>query len=423
MNLLLRNEQGSISILWALTLPVMVGFLGLSLDTSLWYLHQRNMQTAADATALATGYHVSGSATSNSLRPIAESEADRNDYGPSGGVTVTTNRPPASGAYTADTSAVEVILTRPESRMFSMLFLNSDPNIDARAVAKNQPSGRACILALDPSADDALRFQGNTTVNLNGCIAAANSNSGSAVNLNGEAISLVGNVTLTAQNLYTAGTYSVGGSSTLNTVDTPVTNANPIPDPYAGLANPSVSGCGGGNSLTINNTQTLSPGVFCNGLRLNANADVTLNPGTYYIDRGTFKVNGGAKLRGSNVTIVLTSSTGSSYADVDINGGADVQLDASTSGTYAGVLFYQDRRASSSGSNKFNGNSTTKFNGAIYIPNQSVDFNGGNVSATNTCTQVIARLVLFSGNSNMSNNCTGANESDILVPGLVRLVE
>ena len=422
-NRLIHDQTGSITLLLAITLPVMIGFIGLAADTSTWYLHQRNMQTAADATAIATGYRISSTSTGSSLQSRAASEAARNGFGSAQGVTVTTNLPPLTGGYTSDTQALEVILTKPESRFFSGVFLSNDPNIHARAVVRNQPVGNACILALDPTANDALRFQGNTTVNLNGCVAAANSNSGSAVNVTGDAASLVGNVTLNAQNLYTAGTYSVSGSSVLNTVDTPVTNGIPIADPYSGLANPTFSGCAGGNSLTINNTVTLSPTTFCNGLRLNSNADVTLNPGTYYIDRGNFKVNGGAKLRGTNVTIVLTSSTASSYATVDMNGGADVQLSASSSGQYAGLLFYQDRRADPSGSNKFNGNSSTQFDGAVYIPNQSVDFNGGNVSATNVCTQVIARLILFSGNSNMSNNCTGVNQSDVQIPGNVKLVE
>lgn len=423
MHVFFRNQDGGISILWAMTLPVIVGFMGLAVDTSVWFLHQRNLQTAADMTAIATGYKVAGNSSSATLQPIAEVEAGRNHYGPSDGVSVTAYLPPTSGTYAGNNMAVEVILTKPESRNFSMLFLKTDPNIDARAVALRQAAGKACVLALDPSASDALRFQGNTTVNLGGCVAAANSNSGSAVNVSGDAISLVGNVTLNAQSLYTVGDYRVSGSSTLNVTDAPTTNGSVIPDPYAALASPSFSGCGGGNSLSINNTRTLNPGVYCNGLRLNANANVTLNPGTYYIDQGTFRVNGGARLRGTNVTIVLTSSTGASYAQADINGGADVVLSASTSGTYAGILFYQDRRADSSGSNKFNGNGSTVFNGAIYIPSQSVDFNGGNSSASNTCTQIVARLVLFSGNSNMLNNCTGTNESDVVIPGSVKLVE
>ena len=44
--------------------------------------------------------------------------------------------------------------------------------------------------------------------------------------------------------------------------------------------------------------------------------------------------------------------------------------------------------------------------GAIYLPSQSVTFNGGNSTGGAICTQLIASLITFTGNSGFQNNCT-----------------
>ena len=87
------------------------------------------------------------------------------------------------------------------------------------------------------------------------------------------------------------------GISTTNGINTSV---SPASDPYANVALPAFAGCDH-NNMSVHNTVTLDPGVFCNGLQLNAGANVTLNPGVYYIDQGTFHVASGASVTGSGV--------------------------------------------------------------------------------------------------------------------------
>ena len=50
-----RLEAGQVLMTVALTLPVLVGFLGLAVDVGSLYFHKRNMQTASDAAALGGG--------------------------------------------------------------------------------------------------------------------------------------------------------------------------------------------------------------------------------------------------------------------------------------------------------------------------------------------------------------------------------
>jgi hypothetical protein len=170
-------------------------------------------------------------------------------------------------------------------------------------------------------------------------------------------------------------------------------------------------------------TQTLSPGCY-KGINIKGTA--TLSPGTYYIDGSSFSVGSQANLSGSGVTIVLTSSTAasdaSSIATLNMNGGATVQLTASTSGTYTGILFYQDRRALDSGANTINGNAGSKFQGAFYFPSQELDFSGTS-GMTTDCLQLVALRLTFTGNTSVSNQCPVGSGSSAFIGAQVRLVE
>jgi hypothetical protein len=206
--------------------------------------------------------------------------------------------------------------------------------------------------------------------------------------------------------LNVVGNYDVTGNGVLNSDTTPVTRSSAVADPYADLTVDTPSSCDQtGYKSKAQKTVTLDPGNYCSGFTVSAQSTVNLNSGTYYINGGDFKVNGGGTLTGSDVTIVLTGS-GSDYATMTINGGAVVSLSAPTSGEYAGVVVMQDRNAPSSGSNKLNGGSTTEFSGAVYFPSQPVEFTGGN-STGGGCTRLVALTIDIKGNADLQNQCDG----------------
>ena len=414
---LFADDAGVIMVLWAIVLPVMLGFMGLGIESGAWYLKKRDLHAAADAGAIAGGY-ATGTGLSN-ITQVATTEVNRNGFSAANGVSIQVNSPPAGGAYAGNSQSVEVLLSQSQARMFSALLMGADPSISVRSVSLQVSSGNACVLALDPSANSALNFSGNATVSLPTCIAASNSSSTSAVNA---AIDLNGSSTVVAEGIYTAGGYSVNGAASLTTTNAPITNGSTIPDPYANLTVPSYSGCNQNNyQKTGHSTVTLSPGVYCNGIRIQGGT-VNLQPGVYIIDRGDLVVNGTTTLNGTGVTIILTSSTGTGYGNVTINGGATINLSAPTSGAYAGVVFYQDRNAGTSGTNRFNGGANMNITGAIYFPQQLLDFTGGSSSSA-TCTQIVGRLITFTGNNNVTSNCPSSGIQNIAVPGSVKLVE
>jgi hypothetical protein len=157
---------------------------------------------------------------------------------------------------------------------------------------------------------------------------------------------------------------------------------------------------------------TINPGVYCGGISLNAGANVTLNPGIYYLDQGSLSVNGGATLTGIGVTLVFTSSSGHNYAGATINGGAHINLVAPTTGPTAGIVIFGDRNMTAGTTFKLNGGSSEVFGGAIYVPRGNVTFSGG-AASTNGCLQLIADTITFVGNANFAINCVGSGTKAI----------
>lgn len=402
-----RDRKGGVAVLTAVTLTTLMGFAGLGTEATLWYVAKRNMQGATDAAAYSAAIAESAGQASGAFTAAADAVAKQYGFtNGTGGVVVTVNNPPASGSYTGNASAIEVIVAQPQPLLFASLFMGSSPTVSARAVAapSSGSGGTAnCIIALDKGNVTDLTDSGSAQLNLNSCSLGIDSSSSSALNLSGSA-------TINAQSVSIVGNYTTSGSAKLNTTNGVTTGAAPVPDPYANLSIPTYSGCNSTNTtVTTSKSYSVSGSVyvFCGGLRISGSGNVTLNPGVYIINGGGLSVSGTATLSGSGVTIILTSSTGSSYGTVSISGGASVTLSAPTSGATSGIAFFQDRNAPSSGSNSFSGGSTQSITGVLYFPSQSVTFSGNSGNSAAKCTQLVGYQLTFSGSSTFNANCNG----------------
>ena len=198
-----------------------------------------------------------------------------------------------------------------------------------------------------------LKFSGNTDVSVTNCVIALNSSDSSAASVSGSAavetdcVAVVGEVSAT-------------DGLVLTQCEVPVTGSAPISDPYSDLVVPTYPYYCDQNNFKIAgnpNQQTIVyPGRYCGGMTLQA-GEIIMQSSVYIIDDGDFEIRAQAEVQGSGVTIVLLDSSGNSDPTVTINGGADIDLSAPTSGECSGILFFQDR-TSSGGPNTFNGNSS-----------------------------------------------------------------
>ena len=394
-----RDQSGTFVIITAIVMPVLIGTVGLGTEVALWLNKHRTLQSAADSSAVsaATAYFLDNTADVH-----IQADAVSASYGFTNGfygVTVTANRPPQSGSYTTQLGAVEVIVRQPQVRLFSALWFSDVQPISARAVAVSTNSGLGCVLSLHPTAAAATKTQGGAQVVLSGCSLYDNSADASG------ALTVGGSGQITALSVDVVG--GITGTSNITTTQGIHTAQPPASDPYASATIPPFSSSGCVNNFHTTGTTTISPGVYCNGFRLNAGANVTMSPGIYYMDRGSFAINGGATLTGNGVTIVFTSSTGNNYATAAINGGATLNLTAMTTGPTAGIALFGDRNMPNDLAFSFSGGSTQVINGAIYVPKGDVSFAGG--GNTNTgCMQLVARTITFTGSSNFALNCTGS---------------
>ena len=191
----------------------------------------------------------------------------------------------------------------------------------------------------------------------------------------------------------------------------PRDGAPTVADPYADvevIPNPLPSCLHSDYSTT--NPDTLSPGRYCDDLKINSGDVVTFNPGVYLITEGDFDVNAGAVLNGTDVTIIMTADDPGDTGSFRINGSATVNLTSPGpaghnywpySGDYAGILVYVDRNSDPNVNHFFNGGSNMLMQGAIYAPVDVINFGGG-ADITTGCLQVIGSQVHFSGTSNVT---------------------
>src|SRR5690348_10439124 len=140
-------EQGGVTAaVTAMSMAFILGVAGLGTEVGTWYVTKRSMQGAADAaaysSAVAGGQGQSWSADGTSVAA---------NFGYVNGVhsvSVQVNHPPTSGAYAGLASAYEVVISQPQTQLFSKLFMASPTTVKARAVASSTATAPPCITTL-----------------------------------------------------------------------------------------------------------------------------------------------------------------------------------------------------------------------------------------------------------------------------------
>lgn len=401
------DRTGAAAVFMAVTLPVFVGGLGMGAEVGYWYFGQRKVQNSADVAAYAGGVTLRAGDDETAIEEAAAAAAVKTGYDAARGV-MTAVSPPASGAYAGNPNAVEVQIQENLPRMFTALFADGDVEVAGRAVALVGAGQPTCVLALDETAAGAVTFTGSTGAILVGCNVHANSLSPTGAVVSGSA-------EVETPCLSSSGGVSVTDGLGLTECRVPYINADQAPDPYADLLEPSTGGpalpnsFGGGSGATYD----IGPGRYQG---MDIRRTVNMSPGVYVIDGGSLSINSTAHVNGSDVTFYLTNG-----ATLSMNGGADVQLSAPSTGTYAGVLMFMDPDDPYQ-DYTVNGNSGSHVNGALYAANGHIRMNGTSTFGGG-CTQIVARTIEFSGNAGIGVDCTGAGVRDIRSSRLVTLVE
>lgn len=420
------DRRGAIIIMFAVMLPIIVGFVGIGVEIAFWFTQDRDVQSIADMAAVGGAYDKRNGGNSASITTAATSEATRNGYSAASGYTINVEHPPTAAGYTANNDAVEVTITRTIQSLFAGTILGKGKTVtvNATAIAEVQSGGDACVLSLDTSGAG-VTVSGNGNVTFDGCQVASNSSDAGALTVSGSG-------DLITDCYSVVGSVSDNGGLATDAGCSGVTGGPAISDPYAGLTAPASGTCDSGG-YTHNSTSTVSiagsyanPYFICGTLWVKKGT-VALDPGIYVIDGGDLNVSSQGTLTGTGVTIILKNG-----GQINKINGGGVELTAPTSaaaGQYVGILIFQDPATTTdctgNNCNQINGNSTSFLEGVVYFPDQEIYMNGGNVS-TAQCLQVVAKRVSFSGNNDMlsdNTQCGAIGVDPIEIPGVVRLVQ
>ena len=203
-----------------------------------------------------------------------------------------------------------------------------------------------------------------------------------------------------------------------------------VPPPAAGDCDKTISDMDKNQDYPIDRTGEDLPGeVVC------ITGDVTVQGSlklaedvTYVLDGGDLTMNSSSSsISCTHCTIAMTDfdSSGADTGSIKLTGGT-VHITAPLTGTYTGMALYQDGRATDDGSkgqNHINGGSNGAITGVVYIPNQSVLYNGG-TGTTAACLQLVGKRVEFSGNSYMkvASKCPNTGIPPVVGGVRVRLV-
>jgi hypothetical protein len=381
---------------------------------------KRIQQTAADSAAIAGADDIRYNAGSG-ITGAAKGASGTNGFTDGvNNVTVTVNRGPSTGPHLGNQNYVEVFVAAVHPTYFMRIFGVNNETVTARAVATligENGTAPGCIFTLGlPGTGVGVTTNGTPTVQAPTCGIEDNGNfttAGKKINITAGSIGVVG----TDKNSG-GGTVTCSGS----TANCPVTGIPPTGDPLSFVA-PPCNPCTGGSALTISSNQTVSPGTY-SSISITGGI-VDFLPGTYIIT-GNFTVNGNAQICNSTNTN-CSGMPGSANAGVTfyitnggsltINGTSTSQLSAPNSGTYAGMLFYQDPNDTSLA--KLDGTGTSYFQGGLYFPHAELDFGGTSfTNATAAYTIIVADDLKFNGTATVQIN---SNYSAL--PGGVSIIE
>lgn len=404
-----KDTGGQSLMMFGLLAVPLCGAVGIGLDVAQWTVWKRQLHSAADAAALAGATaNAEGKNVDNAVKRSLALNNLRSF------TTKAIENAPSTGAYKDDATAVRVVLETTEKLSFSGMFLKTTPTLTAEATAIAANEVANCVITLDTSGTG-LTISGSATVDMD-CGLSSNSDA-----------DVTSSDPVSAGAISAVGTVNTGGGLSADTKIN--TGIEAVADPMASKV-PDLSTatpCTSSAWPLVKSNWTATPGCY-NGIQIQSGI-TTLPAGTYYIGEKGISIASGATLKGTGVTLVFTNFSSpfnsTKVGTFSAAGGATIQLSAPTSGTWEGILMYQDSRTAekSTMSMTVTGNTLSAYEGTIYAPSNEVKFTG-NSSMSTPCMQIVAKYASFEGNTSVSNTCpAGSGASSFGGSVLLRLVE
>jgi Flp pilus assembly protein TadG len=369
------DRSGAIIVKFALFSPILFAAVAAAVDYSSLEARRTEFQAAADSAALASVRELSlANHDASGVQSVAQSVVMAKLRRPGAAV--------VAARQTSDTS-VQVVVSERITNAMGRILNHPQTDVRARAVARISAT-KICMVALEPQKPNALWLNNNSRLTAQACSVFSDS-------INKSGIKAGDNAQVVADLVCSSGGVSGKKGHFSNP---PVTDCPPVPDPLAARNPPAVGACDFTKVEIKGGVQTLTPGVYCGGLKITQNAAVSLMPGIYIVQGGKFTVDHGASLEGKDVGFYLAGKDSSFELGYD----SIISLAAPKTGELAGLLFFDDR-AGKWDKHKIFSNEARVLLGTIYLPNGSLYIDAQKPIADKSAyTVVVARTIeLYDG--------------------------
>lgn len=400
----LRSDtSGNAILLVAIGIPMLIGAGGAAVDISQWYTWKRELQQATDQGAIAAAW--ARSSPSNRDNWIIRGQQDyRNnlaltkDYA--------TNAAFRLAGYSNGTNnSVVATASATRSLPFSSFLTGGGVTVTAssQAAFRAGTNYSACLISIGDTGTT-FSIGGNANVQAHCGLAA--------LSCSDDALIIDGSATVVTDSIATCGTASV--PSSLESVLTE--DAEGLSDQFSDLTPPTNNtartyACTGNGQ---NKQASPQPGTYTGGLSVKCKT--TLASGIYVIDGGDLDLTGNYTITGTNVMFVLKngatlklggSGNGNTLTLTPMQAADFVALGygATLASRYANMLIFEDRNQTPAGDHIINGNSTSLFQGTIYLPAGTARLNGTS-SISSTCLQISAKKINILGNAYLDTRCS-----------------
>lgn len=400
----LADRRGNIVVPGAMVFVTALGLAGAGIDMARVSMQRAELQSIADAAALAAIQEMA----------ISKNNAERIEFVASAQVHLRAAGKPITPAPVADLDTQRLTLTArmPVKTLFPGPFSSMD-QISVTATAElSGEAGNVCLIGLSDGIKRTIEMNNSARLTAQKCAIYSNSTDKESMYVNSTA-------DIVAELIYLAGGFSGKPDGTLSE---PVTDAAPIDDPLAGRLPPDFDDDCDHSNRVVTGSQTLSGGVYCGGLTVDGGS-VDLLSGTYILKDGPLTVTRGGTLRGDHVGFYLTGDA----AKLDFQPDSNIFLTAPKSGEMTGLLAFADPANSTVSRTKKSGrvlkdghyigsNNARRLVGTLYLPDDKLIVDGTAVIADQSeYTVIVAKAFELNDGPNLVIR-TDYHLSDIPVP-------
>ncbi|MCC6925561.1 pilus assembly protein TadG-related protein [Novosphingobium sp.] len=398
-----KDTGGNAVLLVAVGVPMLIGGAGAAVDIAQWYSWKRELQQAADQGALAAAWALSNSSMRDNYRTRGQQDYQNN-------LALTRDFASAASfrlANYSNGSNNSVVATASASRSLPFSgFLTGNAvtvSVSSQASFRAGANYSACLIAVGDSGTT-FSVGGNANVQARCGLAA--------LSCSDDAIVIDGSATVVTDSIATCGTASVPSANESVLTE----NATGLVDSFADLTPPTNNTTRSYACTGTGQNKQASPlaGTYAGGLTVRCRT--TFGAGIYVINGGTLDLTGNYTVTGSNVMFVLKngatlklggSGNNNTLSLTPMQASNFIALGYSTTlaNRYANMLIFEDRTSNPTQDHIINGNSTSLFQGTIYLPKGTARLNGTS-SISSTCLQISARNINILGNAYLDTRCT-----------------